>query len=638
MSIKMISVRKEQVPEYLKSSTLFENAFQEDDSSCIDVPTDCFKRSPEVHCEADLILLLRTVRFWLIPEYAESSSDLYAFVLAHKECLSRAKAAFSQEFPFLHKLAVAMKRLEGSTLMGNAAKVGLMSLVQYLRSTGHSWDAGPMHHFTSLAAQYGQVNCLQYAVENGCILRGDECAIAAKAGNAGCLKYAHEQGGQITARDCEFAVKGGHLACVKYMIACSTQGTINEKSSTWLCDVAARLGHLHVLQYLHSIGCPTATLTMSHAVLSNHIECLKFLHNSGCAFGPTVLYSAVHSGSIDCVKYLHQHGCPWGAETLHLWQLRGGLNVRMDATFPGQDRLGTFTYAAKNGCTVDPQSFVLAAFHGLTGFVKYLCRKGVVWDAAAVDMAARYNHVACLKYILNHGCPTNSGAYITAIKGNHVDSIQCLHEHGVAWNASISAAAAAQVRPQCLQYLLQHHCPCDVTAYIAAVIAKDGYECVKCLHSHNIPYDVSVLCAAAERNRIRILQFLFQQLQGDLDLSYVAVCAAAIRNNALECLKCALELQCPLDATLPALAAKCNGLPMLTYLHLWRCPWDERTTAAAVSMDNYQCLQYAISKGCPYSVPEELLMMAPRCATFMAHHVRREEKSAKRKATDLPPP
>ncbi len=46
----------------------------------------------------------------------------------------------------------------------------------------------------SNAAEYGHLDCLRYAHENGCRWNSNTCMFAAENGHFDCLRYAHENG------------------------------------------------------------------------------------------------------------------------------------------------------------------------------------------------------------------------------------------------------------------------------------------------------------------------------------------------------------------------------------------------------------------------------------------------------------
>ena len=91
------------------------------------------------------------------------------------------------------------------------------------------------------AAQYGHLECLKYAHENGCPWHEKTCAGAAFNGEFECLKYAHENGCPWNTRFKIFVLDAalyGHIECLKYA---------HENGCPWeTCHYAARNGHQSV--------------------------------------------------------------------------------------------------------------------------------------------------------------------------------------------------------------------------------------------------------------------------------------------------------------------------------------------------------------------------------------------------------
>ena len=66
--------------------------------------------------------------------------------------------------------------------------------------------------------------------------------------------------------------------------------------STYACWNAAEGGHLHVLEWLHSMNCPWTAKTCEKAAEGGHLE-------------------AAHNGRLEILKWLRDHGCPWDSAT-----------------------------------------------------------------------------------------------------------------------------------------------------------------------------------------------------------------------------------------------------------------------------------------------------------------------------------
>jgi hypothetical protein len=78
------------------------------------------------------------------------------------------------------------------------------------------------------------------------------------------------------------------------------------------CNIAARLGHLDCLKYLHKNGYPWNNDTCNEAAANGHLDCLKYAHKHGCEWYYDTTYEAVANGHLDCLKYAHENGCRWG--------------------------------------------------------------------------------------------------------------------------------------------------------------------------------------------------------------------------------------------------------------------------------------------------------------------------------------
>ena len=87
-----------------------------------------------------------------------------------------------------------------------------------------------------------------------------------------------------------------------------------KKGSPWpqdVCRVAALLGRLKSLQYLHECSCSWDVFTCRFAAISGHLDCLKYAHENGCPWDVHVCKLAEKQGHLSCLYYAFEHGCPW---------------------------------------------------------------------------------------------------------------------------------------------------------------------------------------------------------------------------------------------------------------------------------------------------------------------------------------
>ncbi len=99
---------------------------------------------------------------------------------------------------------------------------------------------------------------------------------AAGGGHLEVLKWAQSQGCPLDEWTCAFAADGGHLEVLKWA---RSQGCPWDK---WTCDYAARGGHLEVLQWARSQGCPfDQRWTCASAARGGHWEVLEWARSQG---------------------------------------------------------------------------------------------------------------------------------------------------------------------------------------------------------------------------------------------------------------------------------------------------------------------------------------------------------------------
>lgn len=625
---RMISIRKTDVPEYLHSSPHFENAFQGDNGELIiDIPADCMKLSSVVQTESDLCALLQTVRFWLLPEFVEDSADFYAYVINNKEALVRILPDYHEDFSILAKLIDAQNLRGKYTAMGRAAQCGLLGLMKYLRSIGMSWDSGVPLCVTSLAAKHGYLNCLKYAVDNGCDLKREACNLAAKHGHVSCLKYVHEQGVPVHLNDCKETIRNGHIECVKYMV---DSKALNFSSALIIHEIAARQGNSDMLAYLLlNVGPPTIVDAANAAAAFDHLDCLKLLFDAGCPVSEITLYVAVHCGAVKCTQFLHESGIPWAVLTLQIpnnifaFKARG-KNFNDDA-IPNDLHLECLLYAAEHGCPLSPETYNLAIVHGFLTLVEYLHSRGVPFGAELVRLAALERKLECLQYLLVHGAPSGADAYIMAVHMDSLECIECLHAYTVPWDIQVTRTAVLQGRVEILRFLLQHGCPCCEDLSVAAV-ASSKAGCLQYLHEFGCTLGEEVVGAACEAGALECLQYALEN-----GCPYPAdACSTAASGGFLSCLQCLHEHGAPLteevlQATLLSFEAK--NIACLTYIvsqkltelgpiaavavaafksnkhlqciHELGVPMSTEVALTAIRSNSLECLKYALENGCP---------------------------------------
>lgn len=139
---------------------------------------------------------------------------------------------------------------------------------------------------------------MKYLLEEGCPGRESVCESAAN--NLEVLQFVHKQGCVWDVRCSTEAARSGNMQTLQYALENGCPAAPN------LCTVAA--AHLPCLQYLHTQGHRWNEDTCRAAVISGKVDSLQYLHEQGCPWYSNILWSAVTVGETECVKYIHQQG------------------------------------------------------------------------------------------------------------------------------------------------------------------------------------------------------------------------------------------------------------------------------------------------------------------------------------------
>ena len=138
---------------------------------------------------------------------------------------------------------------------------------------------------------------------------------AAEAGNLALLRSLRAQGHEWTTDACYLMANNGHLECLRFALedGCPT--------SRVDCEGAAMNGHLECLKLLHTNQVPWRSQTCLSAAAGGHLDCLVYAHTNGCPLrDPFVnpLYNEDNEfmgveqcGTLECLQYVIEHGIHW---------------------------------------------------------------------------------------------------------------------------------------------------------------------------------------------------------------------------------------------------------------------------------------------------------------------------------------
>jgi len=135
---------------------------------------------------------------------------------------------------------------------------------------------------TYFAAQSGNLSLLQYVVKKGAKIDNDDILVsAARSGSKEMIQWLHDECGL--------------------------------KWYAGVCSMAAKNGHLSLLQYLRSQGCEWGNNTTQQAAEKGHLSVLQWAIENGCPFDLEydMLGEIIEAGHLDVFQFLHQRDLVW---------------------------------------------------------------------------------------------------------------------------------------------------------------------------------------------------------------------------------------------------------------------------------------------------------------------------------------
>ena len=480
---------------------------------------------------------------------------------------------------------------------------------------------------------------------------------AAKAGHVAVIHALVDAGVSLTAKwrgqsALHWAARGGHVSTIQALQSCGEtdleRATDHGETAAML---AAKNGHLEVVQFLHRARCDldkadnkgfTAGIG---AAFKGHVEVVEFLHRAGCDLdkanndGWTAGILAAENGHVEVVQFLHRAGCDLDKAN------NKGFTAGIFAAFNGHLEVVEFLHRA--GCDLDKANNdgstagILAAENGHVEVVQFLHRAGCDLDKAdnngdtAGILAAHNGHLEVVQFLHRAGCDLDkanndgSTAGILAAENGHVEVVQFLHRAGCdldkanndGWTAGILAAPNGHL--EVVQFL--HRAGCDLDkannkGFTAGIFAafKGHLEVVEFLHragcdldkANNDGWTAGIL--AAENGHVEVVQFL-HRAGCDLDKAnnkgFTAGIFAAFKGH-LEVVEFLHRAGCDLDkanndgSTAGILAAENGHVEVVQFLHRAGCDLDKANndgwTAGMLAAHNghVEVVQFLHRAGC----------------------------------------
>ena len=280
-------------------------------------------------------------------------------------------------------------------------------------------------------------------------------------------------GGKLRTRVPSDVMGPGRVALAKWALAgrCPRHNG-NEEDLTTMADVAARYGHLELVQWLcgersrlnylkrATGGFDMNWNVMANAAMSGNLELVEWLRGKGCEWDSMACESAALGGHLGVLQWLRANGCDWDAGTGN------------KAAYGGH--LATLRWARENGCGWSALTCAFAAFGGQLEVLQWLRANGCPWTAQTCDDAARGGHLETLRWARENGCGWGEVTTASAAWGGHLGILQWLRAEGCPWDEHTCYYAVDKGHVEMLSWARENGCWWDAQTRDKAA-AEFGY-------------------------------------------------------------------------------------------------------------------------------------------------------------------
>ena len=243
-------------------------------------------------------------------------------------------------------------------------------------------------------------------------------------------------------------------------------------------------GRLGALQWARlTLRIPWDAATCSMAARGGHLALLQWARANGCPWDEQLSWAAAVGGRLDVVEWATTEGYTWdqglvwagaaAAGNLHVleWSLSGRPGDHCRRSMPPRDsrpghaaarngHLEVLQWLHARGCPLDAITCASAARGGHLEVLQWArLEKGCKWDDRTCAQAARGGHLALLQWACANGCPWSARICVVAAAYGYLDILQWVRANGCPWDERTCLVAAAYGHLPALQWARQNGCP-----------------------------------------------------------------------------------------------------------------------------------------------------------------------------------
>lgn len=262
------------------------------------------------------------------------------------------------------------------------------------------------------ATKHGNIETLTYLLSLDWQDKTELASIAAAFGQLECLKLIYENGSPTNPFHIMVAAENGHLNCLQYLWE---KNSFNTDSLLWC---AAR--HYDCLVYLLNQHCVIPERILCCA--ASNLKSTILLRSRNCAWYEDYCCSAIENNSVECFDYAVANHCPYNRLKLlrlaasrslywvqRVWDLGPKIfDIEVAINAAGVGALDILQFLYKQGYIFDADVMAKASSH--YDCLVYLHSLNCPWDRRVTAYARSSGSITCLLYAIENGCANDMDA------------------------------------------------------------------------------------------------------------------------------------------------------------------------------------------------------------------------------------
>jgi hypothetical protein len=186
-----------------------------------------------------------------------------------------------------------------------AAQYNHLHILKFLVKYGCEISDSTTICTSEYAAENGNIDMINWLIENHYTTSFDMCEIAAGYGHLDMLKFLTKNNFYSDYHACVAAASNGQLECLQWLIKNGHQLDVS-----CVYSESALHNQRHIIVWMRKNGYVWDSKTCEWAIKGNNFDLLKWLVKEGCDLDINVYKVAIKKGNIEMIQWLKDNCCP----------------------------------------------------------------------------------------------------------------------------------------------------------------------------------------------------------------------------------------------------------------------------------------------------------------------------------------